>query len=41
MLSNSNPNSLPSVNSEEFLPPISRWISLSGLFIVGTAGVGE
>ncbi|MBO1051941.1 MAG: HlyD family efflux transporter periplasmic adaptor subunit [Dolichospermum sp. DET73] len=39
MLSNPNPNSLPLVNSEEFLPPISHWINLGGLFIVGAGGV--
>jgi len=35
------PNSdLPPLQSDEFLPPISRWITLGGLFLAGTmAGV--
>lgn len=36
----SKPSSmLPSVTSEEFLPSVSRWISLSGLFLVGGVAV--
>jgi HlyD family secretion protein len=31
---------LPSVQSEEFLPPVSRWTSLAGIFIVGSLGAG-
>ena len=29
---------LPQVKSDEFLPPISRWTTLGGLFLVGTCG---
>ena len=29
---------LRAAHSEEFLPPISRWTTLSGLFLVGTVG---
>ncbi len=31
--------SLPSVQENEFLPPISRWTRLGGLFIAGSVGV--
>lgn len=36
---NINETSLPIVKSDEFLPPISRWTTLGGLFLVGTFGV--
>jgi len=36
---NINETSLPLVKSDEFLPPISRWTTLGGLFLVGTFGV--
>ncbi|MBD1879882.1 HlyD family efflux transporter periplasmic adaptor subunit [Coleofasciculus sp. FACHB-T130] len=39
MLSDSNPDFLRPVSSDEFLPPISRWTTLGGLFLVGTFGV--
>lgn len=39
MLSDPNPESLHSVQSDEFLPPISLWTTLGGLFMVGTVGV--
>lgn len=39
MLRDSNPDFLRSVSSDEFLPPISRWTTLGGLFLVGTFGV--
>ena len=39
MLSESNPDFLRPVQSDEFLPPISRWTTLGGLFLVGTFGV--
>ncbi len=39
MLSESNPEFLRPVQSDEFLPPISRWTTLGGLFLVGTFGV--
>ncbi len=29
---------LPSVKSDEFLPPVSPWTSLAGVFLVGTVG---
>jgi len=38
MLSNPERKSLHSVNSDEFLPPISRWTSLAGIFLVGSVG---
>ncbi len=31
-------SSLPSVQENDFLPPISRWTSLGGLFVVGAVG---
>ncbi|WP_298911597.1 HlyD family efflux transporter periplasmic adaptor subunit [uncultured Nostoc sp.] len=31
---------LPSVQSEEFLPPVSRWTSLAGIFLVGSLSAG-
>ncbi|EGK83533.1 HlyD family efflux transporter periplasmic adaptor subunit [Microcoleus vaginatus] len=36
MLNESEPNSLPPIQSDEFLPPISLWTTLGGLFLVGT-----
>ncbi|MEP0856447.1 HlyD family efflux transporter periplasmic adaptor subunit [Trichocoleus sp. DQ-U1] len=39
MLTDSNPDFLRPVSSDEFLPPISRWTTLGGLFLVGTFGV--
>jgi HlyD family type I secretion membrane fusion protein len=39
MLGNSNPEFLCPVTSDEFLPPVSAWTSLGGLFLVGTFGV--
>jgi HlyD family type I secretion membrane fusion protein len=38
MLSDPNPDFLHPVQSEEFLPPISLWTTLGGLFMVGTVG---
>jgi len=38
MLSDPNPDFLHPVQSDEFLPPISRWTTLGGLFLVGTVG---
>ncbi len=40
MVSELNPELLHPVESDEFLPPISRWTTLGGLFLVGTFGVG-
>lgn len=34
MLSHSNSDSLPPIQEDDFLPPISRWTTLGGLFIV-------
>ncbi|MBW4561807.1 MAG: HlyD family secretion protein [Mojavia pulchra JT2-VF2] len=34
MLSNTNPDFLPSVQENEFIPPISRWTTFGGLFIL-------
>lgn len=31
---------LPQVDSNDFLPPISRWTTLGGLFLVGSIGIG-
>ncbi|PIG91699.1 HlyD family efflux transporter periplasmic adaptor subunit [Gloeocapsopsis sp. IPPAS B-1203] len=36
MLYNPERKSFHSVNSDEFLPPISRWTSLTGIFLVGS-----
>jgi multidrug efflux pump subunit AcrA (membrane-fusion protein) len=36
MLDNPNPDFLQPVTLDEFLPPVSRWTTLGGLFIVGT-----
>ncbi|WP_017315237.1 HlyD family efflux transporter periplasmic adaptor subunit [Mastigocladopsis repens] len=38
MLSEHNPDFLRPVESDEFLPPISRWTTLGGLFLVGSFG---
>jgi multidrug efflux pump subunit AcrA (membrane-fusion protein) len=38
MLSNPNPDFLRPVQSDEFLPPISRWTTLGGLFLVTSFG---
>jgi HlyD family type I secretion membrane fusion protein len=39
MLSNPSPDRLHPVSSDEFLPPISRWTTLGGGFLIGTVGV--
>ncbi|HEY9847027.1 MAG TPA: HlyD family efflux transporter periplasmic adaptor subunit [Candidatus Caenarcaniphilales bacterium] len=39
MLSDPDSDFLHLVKSDEFLPPISRWTTLGGLFIVGAVGV--
>jgi multidrug efflux pump subunit AcrA (membrane-fusion protein) len=39
MLSNSNSNFLPPVGENEFLPPISRWTTFGGLFILCVMGL--
>jgi HlyD family secretion protein len=39
MVSELDPELLHPVESDEFLPPISRWTTLGGLFLVGTVGV--
>lgn len=40
MLYTYNKEVLPSAQSEEFLPPVSRWTSLAGMFLVGSLGAG-
>ncbi len=39
MLTNSNPKFLPSIQQDEFLPPISRWTKFGGLFIVAVVAL--
>lgn len=36
MLYTHNQKLLPSMQSEDFLPPVSRWISLGGIFLIGS-----
>lgn len=38
MFSEPNPEIIRPVDSDEFLPPISRWTTLGGLFLVGACG---
>ena len=38
MLYSPNQKLLPSIEADEFLPPISLWTSLAGIFLVGTVG---
>jgi HlyD family secretion protein len=38
MLSTHNQKVVPSLSTDEFLPPVSRWTSLAGIFLVGTVG---
>ncbi|OUL33605.1 HlyD family secretion protein [Nostoc sp. T09] len=38
MVSYLNPNSLPQVQSNDFLPPISPWVTLGSLVLVGGVG---
>ncbi|MHC0065739.1 HlyD family secretion protein [Nostoc sp. UIC 10890] len=38
MLYTHNQKFLPSLQKDEFLPPISAWTSLAGIFLVGTIG---
>jgi HlyD family secretion protein len=40
MLYTHNQKILPSIQSNEFLPPISPWTSLAGIFLVGSVGAG-
>lgn len=39
MVSNSNPNFLPLAQTNDFLPPISRWTTFGGLLVVTTVGL--
>lgn len=39
MLTNSDPNFLPQVQENEFLPPISRWTTFGGMFILLVLGL--
>lgn len=39
MLTNSNPNYLPTIQENEFLPPINRWTTFGGLFIVAVVAL--
>lgn len=39
MLSNSDPNFLPEAKENEFLPPISRWTTFGGMFILLVLGL--
>ena len=39
MLTKTNPNFLPVVQEDEFLPPISRWTRFGGLFIVAVVAL--
>ena len=39
MVSNPQPNFLPPVQTNEFLPPISRWTTFGGLFILFVLGL--
>ncbi|NMF65176.1 HlyD family efflux transporter periplasmic adaptor subunit [Brasilonema octagenarum] len=38
MLYGHNQKLLPSIQTDEFLPPISPWTSMAGMFLVGTVG---
>ncbi|KAB8332876.1 HlyD family efflux transporter periplasmic adaptor subunit [Scytonema tolypothrichoides VB-61278] len=38
MLYTQNQKLLPSIQTDEFLPPISPWTSMAGMFLVGTVG---
>jgi HlyD family secretion protein len=40
MLYTHNQKFLPSIQSDEFLPPVSPWTSLAGIFLVGSVGAG-
>ncbi|MBR8838311.1 MAG: HlyD family efflux transporter periplasmic adaptor subunit [Stigonema ocellatum SAG 48.90 = DSM 106950] len=40
MIYTHNQKLLPSVKSDEFLPPISPWTSLAGAFLIGAVGTG-
>ncbi|MBW4668769.1 MAG: HlyD family secretion protein [Cyanomargarita calcarea GSE-NOS-MK-12-04C] len=37
--SNTNPESLPSIEASEFIPPISRWTSIGGIITVTIVGI--
>ncbi len=39
MLSESKPDFLYPISGDEFLPPISRWTTLGGIFLVSTFGI--
>jgi HlyD family type I secretion membrane fusion protein len=39
LTNNFNPNSLPTVHEDEFLPPIGRWTRFGGLFIVAVVAL--
>ncbi|MBW4642955.1 MAG: HlyD family secretion protein [Goleter apudmare HA4340-LM2] len=40
MLYTQNQKILPPVQSHEFLPPVSRWTSLAGIFLIASIGAG-
>jgi multidrug efflux pump subunit AcrA (membrane-fusion protein) len=39
MLRNPNPEFLPISHEDEFLPPLSKWTSLGGIFLVSTVAI--
>ena len=39
MITNSKPNFLPPIQTNEFLPPISRWTTFGGMFILVVLGL--
>lgn len=39
LTNNSHPNYLPSIQEDEFLPPIGRWTTFGGLFIVAVVAL--
>ncbi|MGF1673793.1 MAG: HlyD family secretion protein, partial [Rivularia sp. (in: cyanobacteria)] len=39
MISHSNPDYLPSIQDDEFLPPIGRWTTIGALTIVCAVGL--
>jgi HlyD family secretion protein len=40
MLYTHNQKILPSIQSDEFLPPVSPWTSLAGIFLISSVGAG-
>jgi len=41
MLNNSNSNYLPPIQDSDFLPPLGRWTTVSGMVMLAFVGIAD